>query len=86
VPVIGSSSGAIPEVIGDAGIVVPEGDVARLADAIEWLRSDEQLRATLRARGYDRVERVYHYDVVMPETVEFYRNILSPRAAAKRNV
>jgi glycosyltransferase involved in cell wall biosynthesis len=79
VPVIGSSSGAIPEVIDDAGLVFPEGDVAQLAEAIERLRSDASLRELLTTRGYHRLESTYHYDVVMPATVDFYEEILGPR-------
>ena len=82
VPVIGSTSGAIPEVIGDAGLVFPEGDVVRLAEAIERLRSDASLRALLSDRGYERLESTYHDDVVMPATVEFYHEILG----SSRNV
>jgi glycosyltransferase involved in cell wall biosynthesis len=85
VPVIGSSSGAIPEVIDDVGLVFPEGDVAELAAALERLRSDGPLRERLTAQGYGRVERVYHYDVVMPATVEFYEEILRARPAAVRD-
>ena len=47
VPVVGSSSGAIPEVIGDAGLVVPERDPAALAEAIDRVLSDATLRERL---------------------------------------
>ena len=40
VPVVGSTSGAIPEVIGDAGLVFPERDHAALTAAFEELRAD----------------------------------------------
>ena len=42
VPVIGSSSGAIPEVIGDAGLVFPERDHDALTSALEALRSEPE--------------------------------------------
>src|SRR5204862_1301969 len=48
VPVIGSSSGEIPHVLGDAGLVVPEGDAVALRDAIARLLADGALRAELR--------------------------------------
>ena len=41
VPVIGSTCGAIPEVIGDAGLVFPEGDADALAGALRQMLSDE---------------------------------------------
>lgn len=76
VAVIGSSSGAIPEVIDDAGLVFPEGDAVALAGAVERLRSDPALREEIVRRGYERVERVYQPDVVMAATVDFYEQIL----------
>ena len=90
VPVIGSDSGAIPEVIGDAGLVVPEADGSALAGAVDRLRLDPGLRARLVAAGRDRVERVYHHDVVMPATAAFHRSVLdggggSPRPAIGRS-
>src|SRR5439155_24004339 len=51
VPVVGSTSGAIPEVIGDAGVVVPERDPASLAEAIERVLSDGALCDRLIERG-----------------------------------
>jgi glycosyltransferase involved in cell wall biosynthesis len=59
VPVIGSDSGAIPEVIGDAGLVVPEGDAEALARAIERLSEDEELRARLVALGRQKHRTQY---------------------------
>lgn len=57
--VIGSSSGAIPEVIGDAGIVFKENDSTDLALKLtEALTLSDQERDALRHRGY---ERVRHY-------------------------
>ena len=47
VPVIGSSSGAIPERIGDAGLIFPEGNALQLADKIQMLIADMQLRKDL---------------------------------------
>lgn len=59
VPVIGSDSGAIPETIGDAGLVVPEGDAAALAQAILKMSADEDLRRQARARGLERFRSHY---------------------------
>ncbi len=59
VPVIGSDSGEIPNVIGDAGIVVAESDVGAWATAIEQLLSDASRRSELAERGYRRCEARY---------------------------
>ncbi|HEU5086467.1 MAG TPA: glycosyltransferase family 4 protein, partial [Roseiflexaceae bacterium] len=77
VPVIGSSSGAIPEVIGDAGLVFPEGNAGALADALRRIRDDEELRADLVRRGYERLQRHYSYDVIIGRTVDFYHQIMN---------
>jgi glycosyltransferase involved in cell wall biosynthesis len=55
IPVVGSSSGEIPHVVGDAGLIVPEGDAGALAHALQRLHDDTQLRQELRARGRERV-------------------------------
>jgi glycosyltransferase involved in cell wall biosynthesis len=59
VPVIGSSSGAIPEAIGEAGVVVPEGDPDRLREAIAGLRADADRHHRLALDGRRRFEREF---------------------------
>jgi glycosyltransferase involved in cell wall biosynthesis len=76
VVVVGSSSGAIPEVVGDAGLIFAEGDAAALAQTIAQLRSDVVLRQGLIEKGYQRVRNVYRSDIVMRRTVDFYREVL----------
>lgn len=73
VPVIGSNSGAIPEVIGDAGIIVREGDHAELSSAIERVATDEELRRQLGARGYDRWRTEFSTEVVLGRFCALYR-------------
>jgi glycosyltransferase involved in cell wall biosynthesis len=79
VPVIGSSSGAIPEVIGDAGLLVPERDPARLAEAIQSVLSDADLRQTLIARGGDRARTRYAWNCVAEQTLDLFRAALAHR-------
>jgi glycosyltransferase involved in cell wall biosynthesis len=56
VPVVGSDSGEIPWVIGctGGGLVVPEGDVAALREALVRLRDSPGLRGELAARGQEQ--------------------------------
>ncbi len=75
VPVIGSTCGAIPEVIGDAGLVFPEGDADALAEAIRRMLTDEALRERLSAAGQARVEQ-YSWERVAEKTHELYRQVL----------
>jgi glycosyltransferase involved in cell wall biosynthesis len=82
VPVIGSDSGEIPHVLGDAGLVFPEGNAAALRAQIETLRSDPSRRAQVGARGRRRVLDNYTQEIIASRTYAFYRRIVhsqSPR-------
>jgi glycosyltransferase involved in cell wall biosynthesis len=81
VPVIGSTCGAIPEVISDAGLVVPEGDAGALADAILRLLSSERLRAELAHAGRRRVELHYSWERVAAHMYDLFRDVLRPKVA-----
>jgi glycosyltransferase involved in cell wall biosynthesis len=76
-PVIGSDSGEIPNVIGDAGLVTPEGDAQALAAAIARLGADPALRAELVRRGRQRVLERFTQEQVARRTVALYHEILS---------
>jgi glycosyltransferase involved in cell wall biosynthesis len=79
IPVIGSSSGAIPEVIGDAGLVVPERDPAALADAINRLLNDGELRQALVERGRRRVRERFAWPVIAEQTVQLFSCAIAHR-------
>jgi glycosyltransferase involved in cell wall biosynthesis len=54
VPVIVSNRGALPEIVGDAGLFIDPDDVESLASALERLIGDPDLRAACARRGLDR--------------------------------
>jgi glycosyltransferase involved in cell wall biosynthesis len=54
VPVVVSNRGALPEVVGDAGLFIDPDDPESLAAALERITSDRDLRASLALRGLDR--------------------------------
>jgi len=56
-PVIAGNVSSLPEVIGDAGLLVDPHDVAGLADAVVRVLSDDRLRKELSARGLERAAR-----------------------------
>ena len=57
VAVVAARATALPEVVGDAGLLVDPGDVPAWADAIDLLLADARERAVLVERGRDRVRR-----------------------------
>jgi glycosyltransferase involved in cell wall biosynthesis len=77
VPVVGSSSGAIPEVIGEAGLVFPEGDAGALRAQLAVLFDDPVLRKRLVERGRARVERLYTNERIARAQRDIYRQVLS---------
>lgn len=76
VPVVGSSSGAIPDVIGSAGWIFPEGDTAALARHLSTLQTDLRLRAQLAAQGRQRVLDHFTHARVAAATAAVYRDVM----------
>ena len=76
VPCVGSTSGEIPHVLGDAGLVVPEGDAAALGAALARLQSAPALRARLAERGRARVLAHYTQQRVAERTYAVYRRLM----------
>jgi glycosyltransferase involved in cell wall biosynthesis len=72
VAVVGSASAEIPNVLGDAGLIVPEDDPEALRDALARLLADRQLRAELGRRGRARVLACYTHARIAQQTVEAY--------------
>jgi glycosyltransferase involved in cell wall biosynthesis len=74
VPVIGSDSGAIPEVIGEAGLIVPEGDIQALADALRAIMWDVGVQRKLGKMGRERVLERFTQKEIAARTVEADRS------------
>jgi len=77
VPVIGSNSGEIPNVIGDAGLIVRERDVDDLREKICALHDNEPLRKELAEKGRERVERYYSVEVVARQYDALFKKLFS---------
>jgi glycosyltransferase involved in cell wall biosynthesis len=77
VPVVGSDSGEIPHVIGDAGLIFPEGDAAALCDALARLLADPALRHDLADRGRARVLAHFTQAQVAAATYRVYQAVLT---------
>ena len=84
--IIGTATGAVPEILdhGQAGIIVPPGDVNALAKALSKLMADDALRMKLGAAAERRFEERFNPDRVMGEILELYREAIE-RAKERRN-
>jgi glycosyltransferase involved in cell wall biosynthesis len=86
VPVIASSSGEIPHVVGDAGLVVPEGDARGWRDALSRLLDDEATRRSLGERGRRRALATYDWTAVADQHAAFFDELLADRQAVAASV
>jgi glycosyltransferase involved in cell wall biosynthesis len=75
VPVVGSDCGEIPNVVGDAGLIFPEGDVDALRACLARLMESSELRAALASRGRERVLTHFTQAQVAVQTVAVYREL-----------
>ncbi|WIG61389.1 MAG: Poly(glycerol-phosphate) alpha-glucosyltransferase [Ktedonobacterales bacterium] len=81
VAVVGSDSGEIPRVIGDAGLIVPEGDAQALGAALRRLADDAGLRRMYAGRGRERVLEQATQEQVARKIAGVYGEVMA--AAAK---
>lgn len=80
-PLIASRAGALPEVTGDAAVLVAPGDSEELAAALRALHDGEAERARLAERGLARVGERYAWPAVAAATVALYRKAISGEIA-----
>lgn len=75
-PVISTTGGALPEVAGDAALLVPPANSAALAQAILDLLDNPEKRQKLGNAGYDRVQSHFTWKNAAEKTIETYRKII----------
>jgi len=76
VPVVASNVSAIPEVVGDAGVLFPPRDSEALAKILLSLAGDPQARRNLGQRGRKRVEELFTWDRVLPQLLSAYEEAI----------
>jgi L-malate glycosyltransferase len=77
VPVIGSDSGEIPNVIGDAGLVFPEGNAEALRECLKQLIEQPELTQKLGQKGYERAMEKYTNKALAKQQLAFYQELMS---------
>lgn len=75
-PVIGSDSGSIPEVVGDAGLIFPEKDHRALAGHMQSLIGNSALLAELSAKGRARALERFTWRRVAAQTRDLFLEVM----------
>ncbi len=79
-PVVATTGGALPEVVGDAGVLVPPADSGALQGAIAGLLTDPATREELGRRGRQRIEELFCWQVCAEQMSAHYDRLLSSHA------
>ncbi len=75
-PVVASSAGSVPEVLGDSALLPDPMDEQAIAEAIAQALVDEELRRTLIERGRERCRR-FDWETTGTELLQLYRDVLA---------
>jgi glycosyltransferase involved in cell wall biosynthesis len=81
IPVVGSDSGAIPEVIGCPGLIFKEGDSEALRALLESLRANPSRAQQLGQEVQARVESLYCWEAIAQQMRELYRGMFLPETS-----
>jgi glycosyltransferase involved in cell wall biosynthesis len=74
-PIVATAVGGLPEVVGDAGILVGPGDSTIMAQEAVRLINSQDLRKELGAKGRRRAERLFDWSVCLQKTLAIYRQV-----------
>jgi glycosyltransferase involved in cell wall biosynthesis len=85
-PVIGSDSGEIPSVIGDAGLIVSADNRAAWASAIGQLLDAPELRNELACRGLQRITKHFSLETVARRHLAFFEEMVDGQGSAKERL
>jgi glycosyltransferase involved in cell wall biosynthesis len=77
VPLVATTAGALPEVVAEAGLLVPPGDPEALARALGAALTDAGLRRRLGERGRARALTCFSWRRAAEATVEEYRTVIA---------
>jgi len=77
VPVIATEGGALPEVVGDAGILVPVKDSDAIAGAIQDLLNNPATRIRIGQAGRERITRMFSWEIAAQLMTRYYRKVLA---------
>ena len=78
-PVVSTDGGALPEVVGDCGVIIPIRDEKAIADAIEELLANPQKRRELGLKARSRIVELFSWQVAAKEMTSLYNAILASK-------
>jgi glycosyltransferase involved in cell wall biosynthesis len=84
VPVVSTTAGALPEIVGDAGILVPPADTKALAEAISALVLSTNKRRHLSEIGRKRIVRMFNWRNTAQRTADVYAEAIEFQKYLKR--
>jgi MMP alpha-(1->4)-mannosyltransferase len=84
-PVVSTTAGALPEVVGDAGILIPPADVSALVDAISSLIVNPEKRRHLSTIGRRRIVRTFNWLNTAKHTLDVYNEAIDARKNVNRS-
>jgi glycosyltransferase involved in cell wall biosynthesis len=76
VAVVSTDGGALPEVVGDGGVIVPTKNVDALVEAIDDLLQNPEKRAALGAKAKQRIEDHFCWHVCAQQMTEYYGQVM----------
>ncbi len=79
VPVVATNGGSLPEVVGDAGLIVPHSNPDALAKAISELLDDPSRRAQVGAACYRRIQDKFLWSRAAADAVNVYKEAIARR-------
>lgn len=86
VPVVSTNGGALPEVVGDAGITVPIKDSRAIVAAVSELLDDETKREKLGAAGRERMESLFCWQKAADQMTDYYYQVISGQSPVERSI
>lgn len=75
-PVVSTNAGALPEVVGDAGMLVPPANTRALIEAITALLDNPAKRKHLAGMGHKRVTQMFNWQNTAKHTADFYKEAI----------
>jgi len=76
-PVVASDSGALPEILGDSGLIFRTGNVSELKRSLEILIENKNLRENLGQKAYNKCMKDYSPDLITKRILKEYKNLVN---------